>query len=253
MKNLPQWARYLCYGLLLSIPLFLYLVTKVLSADFIPYESLKTWWPVDKMVSATAESDSAESDSADSLTARNVEQGLNGRRADRLVEVVDAPSLGLSTGEFTVVVWVKPDHCSVASGDAIPFVTKESNTPFDAFALGIAAGGRFGFTASEDARAWQTLILAGTCRSGAWQHVVATHQKDIAKLYVDGILVGTDTSAVIPLHSGLPMFLGYREDVSSRPGLQSRYYGGQLEPPEIFDRALSEDEILALRDGRAQN
>ncbi len=76
--------------------------------------------------------------------------------------------------------------------------------------------------------------------ANTWAHILGTHDEEgNYKLYYNGVLVGENVTAPIQLDSANPLYIGALE-----PG--SRHLDGQLENLRIWNRALGEDEILAL-------
>jgi hypothetical protein len=80
---------------------------------------------------------------------------------------------------------------------------------------------------------------------GNWHHVVGTYDGFSVRLYVDGGEVGTGTPTTIPIAYNLPtsndLFLGGYGN-SSYAGY---YYSGSIDEVSIFNRPLSNSEILA--------
>lgn len=164
---------------------------------------------------------------------------------DDRVQIADHPSLDLSSGELTLEAWVKPDSCTARI--ALPIITKESPTAHDAYILSTNFGTPvplWAFAASTSGSDWETLILAGTCTPGVWIHLAATQTAGIARLYQNEVEVGTDTTAVIPPNTDLPLFIGYREGILSAPGLQGGYFPGLIDEVGIYNRALTLQELI---------
>lgn len=166
---------------------------------------------------------------------------------DDYVDIADDPTLDLSSGEFTISVWVNPDVCPNVGLDNASMVIKESGTVFAAYTLSLFQG-QFSYASSANAAAWGTLLQGGACTTGAWHHVAVTQIAGVAKLYVNGVVVSTDNTAVTPLDSSLPMRFGLREDGSSAGGLQPVFMDGRLDEVMLLDRALTSGEIQAIFD-----
>lgn len=166
---------------------------------------------------------------------------------DDYVDVADHPTLDLASGEFTIAVWVNPDVCPNVGLDNASLVIKESGTVFAAYSLSLFQG-QFSFASSGNAAAWGTLMQGGVCAAGAWHHVSVTQSAGVANLYVNGLVVSTDNTAVTPLNTILPMRFGLREDGSSSPGLQPVFLDGRLDEVMLFDRALGSGEIQTMFD-----
>jgi len=219
-------------------------------------DGLVAWWPGDGNAIDIQDGNHGTLRNGAGFAPGKVGQAFSLDGIDDFVEVPDAPVLDFASGKFTIGLWVMPTDCfSVAS----PFVVKESSTAYDAvnFAAGTPVGGSageqetFGFLASSDATSWGTLVSGGTCVPGLWYHVAATQAEGVAKLYLNGVLIGTDDTAVVPANTALPLLIGKREDNSGAPGLQTVYLAGLVDEIEIYDRDLADWEIQAIFDAGA--
>ena len=107
--------------------------------------------------------------------------------------------LDFGTGDFCVMAWIYPTDSSFSS-----IISRGGNGVFGPYALSIN-GNVATFVASNDwnestgSGSWGTIIAnVGNIPSNTWSQVVATISGTTAKLYVNGELQGTDTSAVNP-------------------------------------------------------
>jgi hypothetical protein len=98
----------------------------------------------------------------------------------------------------------------------------------------------------------QIVKSAASYNDGVWHHAVATQGPAGMALYVDGVLVGTKTSAVTA-----QSYVGYwrlggdnlnawadSEDYAS-PAPPSYYFAGTIDEAAIYDHVLTTDEIAA--------
>jgi hypothetical protein len=77
--------------------------------------------------------------------------------------------------------------------------------------------------------------------AAGWHHIVGSYDGTAINLYIDGVLVSTQPSTVVPTSSGL----GY--NIMDRwGGGAHEYWGGYLATLRIYNRALSLDEIKAV-------
>jgi hypothetical protein len=72
-----------------------------------------------------------------------------------------------------------------------------------------------------------------------WHHIVGTYNGTTLNVYMDGALLQTTPSTVVPTSSGM----GYH--IMDRWGGGKEYWAGYLAVLRIYDRALSLDEIKA--------
>jgi len=143
------------------------------------------------------------------------------------------------TSAITVMAWIHPD--ALSGGDK-GIVYKE---------------GAFGLELESSTNWWIDfwVIANGTLLEyapngpgvpiGTWTHVAGTYDGTVLKAYVNGVqvpgqmsLVGTIDATLNPYHIGYSFY-----PVS---GGEHRYFNGKIDEAAVFDRALSEAEILAL-------
>ncbi len=84
-----------------------------------------------------------------------------------------------------------------------------------------------------------------TLSLNTWHHVVGTYEAGVKKLYVDGQLVGTDSTSG---HNSfdIPFTVG-RRDYNTN----NNYFTGSIDETKIYNRALTAAEVLANYERRA--
>lgn len=84
----------------------------------------------------------------------------------------------------------------------------------------------------------QKLISGGTCptASSGWHHYAATYDGSIAKLYVDGVVVGSLATSGNIAYSGTPLNIG-RYDGGSYT------FNGDIDDVRLYNRALTQAEV----------
>jgi|GEM_PF-578011 len=103
----------------------------------------------------------------------------------------------------------------------------------------------FGFTAGGD-RGWQAARTASEVPLGEWHHVSATY--DIiegAKIYLDGVLEGTNPDTAGITVGDYPVFIG---DNSQQTG---RFWDGLIDEVAIYSRVLTPGEVVYLAGQRS--
>lgn len=98
---------------------------------------------------------------------------------------------------------------------------------------------KISFNWRQSAGAADSLTSASNYNDGLWHHVVATHTGTIASLYIDGVLVGSKSSAYYDIAPDALGFIGSNS-------VPSIFFPGTIDEPRIYNRALSADEVFGL-------
>jgi Concanavalin A-like lectin/glucanases superfamily len=142
---------------------------------------------------------------------------------------------------FTVSAWVQPDPTMTYAYPRI--IESQYDT---GFYLGLdMTASMYKFIGTGGAGSTGTCgqpygcVEGGAVKGNAWQLVTATYDGTMARLYVDGVQVASDTAAIQP--RSLPVYIG---DYYGLPD----YYGwrGGIDDVRIYGRALSPSEVLTL-------
>jgi PKD repeat protein len=159
---------------------------------------------------------------------------------------------GATTQRFSITAWINP----VNLDDRRPILAKQGTLVGGSqrgfmFSAGTASGDRrleIEIFSGDGAGEKSSLVSAQPLDVGRWQHVAITYDfvsdgTSLLSLFVDGVEVGALTSAVGPLQgTPQPLTLG-RYFWSSG---YSRYFDGQLDDVRVYDRALSQAEIITV-------
>ena len=86
-----------------------------------------------------------------------------------------------------------------------------------------------------------------------WHHIASTYDGSSLKMFVDGSEVGTGTSTSGNIIYGAGAGAGAGKLLLGDFGLFSLFFDGLLSNASIFDKALSENEILTIYNGGAPN
>jgi glucose/arabinose dehydrogenase/PKD repeat protein len=165
--------------------------------------------------------------------------GRNGKAlsfdgVDDWLTVADSPSLDLSTA-MSLEAWVKPNV--IAKPWQTLFVKEGAGT--FSYALYATAGG------SAQVNAWWTEsdnLYVPPLAQGAWSHLALTSDGTTMRIYVDGVQVGAAAvSGVLPNTAG-PL------RIAGNAIWNDEFFDGTIDDVRVYDRALSQAEVLADRD-----
>jgi hypothetical protein len=145
------------------------------------------------------------------------------------------------TDALTVSVWINwraPGaqwQTIIAKGDNAWRLARNSDSQ----------GMDFGF--DDGSRGWISASTASDVPLNEWHQLTATYDTiDGAKIYLDGVLEGTNADTTGITTGDYPVFIG---DNSQQTG---RYWDGLIDEVMIYSRALSNGEILYLAGERAE-
>ncbi|MBM4055129.1 MAG: hypothetical protein FJ264_10770, partial [Planctomycetes bacterium] len=105
---------------------------------------------------------------------------------------------------------------------------------------------------TKDANGTRTKMTASSnlgSSTGAWHHVVCTYSQSTGeqKLYINGTLAATVNHSagnkIVPLSSYSDMRIGYSR-------VNNGYFNGKIDEVYIYDRALSDQEVLDVFNGK---
>ena len=148
----------------------------------------------------------------------------------------------------TVAAWVKPAASASSFDGQIVGTFFEDAFGLCGWQLAVQWPQRYAFyrrRTQGSPKFTQTVIDGGTLLTTAWSLIVATHNgSDTAKLYVNGVLVDTDTTT---LGGSLPSFGDGVAIGAIRHGASSHesFYGG-IDEVAIWSTVLTADEVAEL-------
>jgi hypothetical protein len=152
------------------------------------------------------------------------------------IQVPDTP--GLRPAQFTLEAWVYPN---VQNGNYQTVVAKGSAVnDDDAYYLGVINGGASFWTKNSG----MIQLAGGSVPANQWTHLAATFDGATKRLYVNGLLVGTQ-GGLGPLTydpQTIPLTIG--SDWTS--GASAYLFNGSVDEAALFNRALSAFEINNL-------
>lgn len=137
------------------------------------------------------------------------------------------------TDTFTISAWINPTTVSVGDQAIVAKLTV-GNAQYHDYVVGLY---------HDDFRAIinynNTSVIPGDIIAGEWQHVAYTYENSIVKIYYNGVYIGEWDSGYSSISAdSRPIYIGGRE------GSSDKDYEGYMDEIKMFNRALSDAEIL---------
>ena len=173
----------------------------------------------------------------------------SGFSASNYLEQPYNSDLDFGTGDFSFMAWIYPTNDS--SGGII---SRGSNGVYGPYAFNYATKRvtlvcSSDWNESNDGGSWGTLIQTAseTVPHNVWSHVVAVKSGTAAYVYINGVLMGTDTSAVnpkVPTSNFIPSMIGVERTPST--GAIGRAFPGSLALVRASASAPSAEQIKKI-------
>ena len=149
-----------------------------------------------------------------------------------------APPPALSAEAFTLSVWVKYDDDAFSRYWTNGVITQDDG----------GGGGRrvFQLSAFGPLPTWHIMgrgrdpLITRPVGTSVWRHLAVTHDGEIHRLYMDGVLYD-QAEAPFPPHPQEPVYVGRKG--SGEPDF---YFKGAIDEVRIYTETLSPEAILAL-------
>ncbi len=214
------------------------------------------WWPLNE-TAGTSSSELVAGNSGAHVNgptpiAGRVRGALDFDGADDHVAVPDAPALDVSTGDFSLDLWVR----TTGDSGVVTLLDKRTEDPggvigYSLFLSGgllgfqLAEGGGSSICSTSPSASCTNYISGAPVANGQWRFVAVTVDRDQAAggvFYVDGVPVGTFDPTIRPgsLSNASSLYLA-RRSLSA-----VAFLDGALDEVELFQRALDATEIATL-------
>jgi hypothetical protein len=205
------------------------------------------YWPINEGRGTTVSDASGSGNNGTFVGAPRWTSGKDGQALsfdgiDDAIMIPDSDSLspqGSSSGSLTVSAWVNVSQLPSNRGDHTVLVAKGSPGNWE-YALNVYAGGQVGFSVWQLNGSTYGETLSGSLALNGWHHVAGTMVKgQFVRIYLDGQRVG-ETTALLgePGVGSSPFYVARRGD--------GQYLKGILDEVRIYNRALSNQEIMTL-------
>jgi hypothetical protein len=163
------------------------------------------------------------------------------------VSVNNSSSLN-PTAAMTVDAWVKTTNSSVEGSLMSKFQHSNGAASDDSYYLGINGVGSPGTLRWQlDTPLGDFILNSPTLNifDGQFHHVAATYDGSLMVIYVDGQSVASRSANGAIQTTTTPLYLGAAIDASV-VGATGRFFVGQLDEVDIFNRALTQTEIQSI-------
>lgn len=152
------------------------------------------------------------------------------------ISAPDSSSLDF-TNQFTLVAWVYPTSGALSASVA-GVISKPRQSDGTGYRLGLNSGA---ITLAMVSNPGFAEVMAGSREtSNAWVHIAGTYDHNGVRLYRNGALIKTEPNInIVLLNSAQPLYIGTE-------GILGRTFQGKIDDVRIYDRALSDSEILLL-------
>jgi concanavalin A-like lectin/glucanase superfamily protein/putative metal-binding protein len=220
------------------------------SACVPPPSGLVAWWPADV--------DAGDIWGANPGTLTNgasIVPGISGNAfsldgIDDFIDLNNGPSMDFGTGDFTISVWINVSsltgiheilHKSVGN------VLDGTNQTYFLEYLGEPQRLRFrvGDVEVTDTETFNDLIVPVSVTAGQWHHVAAVRLGDMNLLYLDGLMIGSQTAGHgVDTGTGGQARIG--QIAPNGVSGQNRPFAGLIDEVQLFNRALCHAEISKI-------
>ena len=208
-----------------------------------PPADIVSWWPGDADPNDVAGSNDGVPMNGAKFAAGKVGQAFSLDGIDDFVQVSDAANLDITDG-ITVDAWIKPAYSQI--GAIVAKIGADNGT---ATGYGLIFRGDAGPRGLIEAYAGKDGSFYGVGSSSPiplnrFTHVALTYDGDALNVYVNGELDGSSSTSGPITPNDVSLTIG----ATTNRGTMIQFFSGVIDEVDIFERALSEDEIEDVYD-----
>lgn len=137
---------------------------------------------------------------------------------------------------ITLEAWINADEWAneIYAGSII---SKQTSNPDRGYCITVGNNGQVSFTIAQN-NTWKSATSASIMGTGSWYHIAGTYDGQNLKVYINGILMDTQTQSGSILTSiGKPLNIG------ENPEWNGRVFLGKIDEVRIWNIARSENQI----------
>jgi hypothetical protein len=224
-------------------------------------DGLISWWPGDANPFDTMALNNVAIFSPSSFATGKVAQAFAFSGLGNRITINSSPSLNFSSNaNFSIEMWIKTSGSNLSGGSAsypnVPLFEKRTTGTFNWSGYSLSLNqGRLAFALGSGAGApilSNYISIGPDLRDAMFHHVAVTVNRSTTNggtLYVDGTPV-LNFNPLPHRNNGLittsPLYIG-----APTVTFSNSYFNGLIDEPAIYNRALTSDEILAVRQAGA--
>ncbi len=218
-----------------------------------PPSGMVGWWPGDGNTQDIQNGDNGTLMGGATFGTGEVGQAFSFNGTSAFVKVPASANLNVGTGGgLTIDLWINPS--TVAANQPLVEWNPGVNTVSTGAHLWISvlglSGSLFANLIDTGGGSHEIVSASGVVSAGSFQHVAVTYDKTsgVATLYHNGVSVATSTLGTFTPLTSYDLYFATRQTAlpaQCNPTCPV-YFGGSLDEIEVFNRALSAAEILAI-------
>lgn len=215
-----------------------------------PIGTATSYWKFDEAAGTTAYD--ANATSGNNLTLSTASWTASGKynsawngNGTAYLSRADDPDFDVAaTDNYSVSLWFKSDATS--NPGSTEYLFNKANATTAGYAVYANTSGNLCFAIDDDAT-WSPDVAScspGDIYDNTWHHLVAVRNvtADQTQLYIDGLLVDSDTdTTTATLENSLSLYIGDRDGTNN-----GDEFNGDLDEIKVFRDALSADEVKLL-------
>ena len=207
-----------------------------------PPSGLVAWWPGDGNPQDLVAGNNGVGQGGVFYSPAQVGPGFTFDSDDDRVVVSHRSAFNPANPGFSVHFWMKGNKSQPQS---LCTVVEKSHgfADYAGWAVQVtSASGRVGLNFGDGSSAWPGVQSTADVLDNAWHHLAGTWDGTTIRLYVDAMLQGT-AALSSPANNTRAVNLGF----AWGGGTAQRFFRGQIDEVSIHNRALSSDEVAAIR------
>jgi hypothetical protein len=214
--------------------------------NYVPTDGLVGWWPFNGNANDESGNGNNGIVNGAALTADRfggMNQAYNFNGISNYIDVGNPSLLGNNPASYTQAGWVFFFDFS----DAFVFMSKRHDNSGNDWATPVAGtNGKFIFFADDAFYENAPMAQSNVLIVNQWYHVVFVKSLDNYSIYVDGVLIDNITDSHVMGGSNNNLIIGAQL-------AWPEYMKGKLDDIGVWNRALTQEEIIALYNGCQQS